>query len=129
MSTEKIPNDRRAAEYLANERTFLAWIRTAIAVLSLGFALAKFSLWMRDLAIDMGKPFPPGPGTSVPMGESLMTLGGVLAVMAAWRYHEVNRAIEEDRVKPGRVLIVFITLAVLLLALTMAVALHFVRPN
>ena len=30
-----------ATEYLANERTFLAWVRTGIAVITLGFALAK----------------------------------------------------------------------------------------
>ena len=39
---EQIPGDRRATEYLASERTFLAWIRTSIAVVSLGFVVAKF---------------------------------------------------------------------------------------
>jgi putative membrane protein len=99
MSSEKvlIPNDRRAAEYLANERTFLAWIRTAIAVLSLGFALAKFSVWMHDLTKELGRPVR-GEGASVPMGESLMALGGVLAVLAAWRFLKVYAALEQVQV-------------------------------
>jgi inner membrane protein YidH len=127
MSTERVPNDRRAAEYLANERTFLAWIRTAISLLGLGFALAKLSLWIRDLAGYVGWPFPARTGTAFPMGELLMALGGAIAVLAAWHYHAVNRAIEEDRVEPDRGLIVLITAAVLLIALTMGVALRFVR--
>lgn len=129
MSTERVPNDRRATEYLANERTFLAWIRTAISLLGLGFALAKFSLWIRDLAAGVGRPFPAGTGTTFPMGELLMAVGGALAVLAAWHYHAINRAIEEDRVKPDRGLILLITLAVLLLALTMAFVLHSARAS
>jgi putative membrane protein len=42
-----LPEDRRAAEYLANERTFLAWIRTSIAVITLGFVIAKFGVSLR----------------------------------------------------------------------------------
>ena len=42
-----IAEEKRATEYLANERTFLAWIRTSIAIISLGFVVAKCSLWLR----------------------------------------------------------------------------------
>ena len=37
-----IPDDKEATEHLANERTFLAWVRTSIAIVSLGFVVAKF---------------------------------------------------------------------------------------
>ena len=122
-----VPNDRRAAEYLPNERTFLAWVRTSIAILSLGFALAKFSVWMRDLGVQMQRPFG-GPETSVPMGEALMAFGGLLSLLAAWHYHAINRAIEEDRVRPNRSLIALITVSVVLLAVVMTWALHVARP-
>ena len=120
----EVPNDRRAAEYLANERTFLAWLRTSIAILSLGFALAKFSVWMRDLGLQIHRPFRDAE-TSVPMGEALMALGGLLTLLAAWHYHAINLAIEEDRVRPNRVLVALITAAVVLLAFAMALA----RPS
>ena len=117
----KIPHERRGTEYLANERTFLAWIRTSIAVVSLGFVIARFSLWLRELA---GKTEPVHHiGVSLPMGEALMGFGGVLAVLAAWRYHVVNVAIEEDRVKPDRMLIILITVFVALFAVAMVAAL------
>jgi uncharacterized membrane protein YidH (DUF202 family) len=41
----ELPEDKRATEYLANGGTFLAWIRTSIAVISLGFVIAK---WVKD---------------------------------------------------------------------------------
>jgi uncharacterized membrane protein YidH (DUF202 family) len=41
--------DRIETEILANERTFLAWVRTSIVVMSLGFIIARFSLWMREM--------------------------------------------------------------------------------
>src|SRR5438046_7910406 len=41
--------DRIESEILANERTFLAWVRTSIAVMSLGFIISRFSLWMREM--------------------------------------------------------------------------------
>lgn len=126
VAAERIPNDRRSVEYLANERTFLAWIRTSIAVISLGFVLARFSLWMRDLSIGMATPPPRSHGTSLPTGEALVIFGGLLAVLAGWRYHAVNRAIDEDRVKPDRALIILIAASVALLAIVMAVSMLFV---
>ena len=112
----------KGQEYLANERTFLAWIRTSIAVISLGFVVARFSLWLRQIAEAGAMPAPRLHGVSLPMGELLMIFGGCLSVLAAWRYHVVNRQIEEDRVSADRGLIVLVTLVVALIALAMAVA-------
>jgi putative membrane protein len=43
---EKVPPRRQASEYLANERTFLAWVRTSITIISFGFIVAKFNVWL-----------------------------------------------------------------------------------
>ena len=48
-----LSDEKRATEYLANERTFLAWSRTSIAIISLGFVVAKFSLWLNQLAAQL----------------------------------------------------------------------------
>lgn len=120
--TEPIPNERRGTEFLANERTFLAWIRTSIAIVSLGFVVARFSLWLRDIAADAARLPMRAHGVSLPMGELLMVFGGLVSVLAAWRYHVVNRQIEENRVRADRGLIVLITASVALLALVMAAA-------
>jgi putative membrane protein len=110
------PPERRATEFLANERTFLAWVRTGIAVLSLGFLVSRFSLWIRELK----GPAAPVPFShpSVPAGEAMMAFGALLTVLAAWRYHVVNRQIERGEVSADRWLIVLVT--VLVVALTAA---------
>ena len=99
----KPTGDRRATEYLANERTFLAWIRTSIAIISLGFVVAKFSVWLNELAAKLqpGVAFHRS-GASMPLGVSIMALGGLLALLAAWRYDVVNRAIASGVVRPDR---------------------------
>jgi uncharacterized membrane protein YidH (DUF202 family) len=50
MNEEKLSSEDRGTEYLANKRTFLASIRTGIAVLSLGFLVARFGLWLREMS-------------------------------------------------------------------------------
>jgi putative membrane protein len=118
----KIPEDKKATEFLANERTFLAWIRTSVAVISLGFVVAKFDVWMRELALRLAPQIPlRTTGLSLPIGVTLMSLGGALAVLAAIHYHFINLAIERGEVRPNRGLVITITVGVALLAIAMIV--------
>src|SRR5947199_1695167 len=43
--------DSKVRDHLANERTFLAWMRTALGLIGLGFVLARMGLFLRQLAI------------------------------------------------------------------------------
>lgn len=114
-----VPPQHLATEYLANERTFLAWIRTSIAVISLGFVISKFGLWLAELALTSAQFARIRTGASIPVGIGMVLFGGLLAVLAAWRYHVVNRQIERGEVKADRGLIVLITLLVIVLSLVM----------
>ena len=112
-----IDETKRATEYLANERTFLAWIRTSVAVVSLGFVLARFSVWLRELAIQRAPQVPVHrAGISLPIGVAMMTFGGLLSVLAAWRYHVVNRDIERGKVRADRALVILVTIMMALLS-------------
>ena len=107
MSTDQpaaaVHPERRATEYLANERTFLAWVRTSIAVMSLGFVVAKFGVWLRELVMHAtSQPPSANTETSLYAGIAMMAAGGILAILAARRYHVVNRAIECDNVTADR---------------------------
>lgn len=115
-----VPEGRKAAEFLANERTFLAWIRTSIAVISLGFVVAKFGLWIGELEKRLA-PQTEGAtrGVSVPTGIAMIAFGGVLAVLAAWRFRVVNLSIERGEVRADRGLVVLITAVVALLSLVL----------
>jgi uncharacterized membrane protein YidH (DUF202 family) len=55
-------------------------------------------------------------GFSFVVGFAMIVLGGLVSLLAVWRYHAVNRAIDEGRVKPDRGLVVLVTILVVLLA-------------
>lgn len=125
-----IGDDKRASEYLANERTFLAWIRTSIAIISLGFVVAKFSLWLNQLTAQLQPQMQTYRlGASMPIGVTMMALGGVLAVLAAWRYHIVNRAIENGVVSADRGLVILVTVMVALLCVAMIIYMLITAQN
>ena len=115
-----VPPKQLATEYLANERTFLAWVRTGIAVITLGFVISKFGLWLEEMSLISPQFSNIRTGSSIPIGIGMMMFGGLLVVLAAWRYHVVNRQIEHGEVKADRGLIILITVLVIVLSLVTA---------
>jgi putative membrane protein len=111
----ELPPVHRGTEYLANERTYLAWIRTSLAFLSVGFVLMRLSVSIgpqsgRGAAVElrhMSSPF---------IGTGMTALGAALAVFAAWRHHVVNAAIDRGEARTDPWLIVLVTVLVVLLA-------------
>ena len=75
------PHDPRVA--LAAERTLLAWVRTSLAMMGFGFVVAKFGLFLREVAAVNGAPLRPGSGLSLWIGGSLVILGVLVNVVAA----------------------------------------------
>lgn len=127
--TAEIPARRLAADYLNNERTFLAWIRTSIAVISLGFVITKFGVWFSEIASRIDPKFTGiHAGASVPIGFLMMIFGGLLAGLSAWRYMNFNRQISRGDIQAGRGLIVFVTFLVVVLPIVM-VSFLLVSPN
>jgi len=116
----EIPSDSKATEYLANERTFLAWIRTCIAVISLGFVVARFGVWLRELSSHLdAKTAPQSTGFSLAAGVAMMALGCVLTVLSAWRYRAINRAISRGEYSVDTGIVAFVSAAVVLLGAAM----------
>lgn len=115
-----VPKARLATEFLANERTFLAWVRTSIAVITLGFLVAKFGIWLRELATQVAPQSQAAhTPTSLYVGMAMMIAGGGLTVLAARRYHVVNRAIERGQVSPDRALVYLVMGVVSLLSVAL----------
>jgi putative membrane protein len=110
----------KTTDYLANERTFLAWIRTSIAVISLGFVVAKFSVWLRELAARINPQVPiRSTGASLRLGVAMMAFGSVLAVLALLHYRAAKRAIARGELGGSDRLIIGVAIVVALLGALM----------
>lgn len=120
MTVKHLPSG--TTELLAAERTFLAWVRTSLAIVTLGFVVAKFGLWLRELAFQL-KPGTAIPSThmSLPAGIGMMALGALMVILAAWHFHVVCRAIERGEVTTNRALVVGVTAIVTVFAAVLIV--------
>lgn len=93
----------RYSDHAANERTFLAWVRTALAVMAFGFLVEKFDLFLEVASASLaGERLSTG-GRIVGdvAGLLLILLGGIMMVISAIRYHEVRRSIEAPEMRKG----------------------------
>jgi putative membrane protein len=93
----------RYSDHAANERTFLAWVRTAIAIMAFGFLVQKFDLFLRIAAASLGRRTLPGPGQSVgtAAGLALVVLGGTTMALATIRFRRTTRDIDGAEPRPG----------------------------
>lgn len=88
-----------AADHLANERTFLAYVRTALAFVGFGFVIARFSVYMRELAVLQHRALA-GAGTSVTFGVVMVMMGIAVVCFGAFRYASQLRALSSARADP-----------------------------
>jgi putative membrane protein len=78
-------------DLLAAERTLLAWIRTGIALMGFGFVVARFGLFLRELAIVSGDVAAPRFDGAL-VGPVIVAAGVFVNVWASVRYRAlVNR--------------------------------------
>ncbi|MGC1760349.1 MAG: DUF202 domain-containing protein, partial [Candidatus Cybelea sp.] len=87
----------RATDTLANERTYLAYVRTALAFIAFGFVIARFSLFAREVSALMHHPIA-GAGLSVGFGTAMAIFGIGVALLGAWRYARTDRELREGRI-------------------------------
>jgi putative membrane protein len=67
--------------YFAAERTFLAWLRTGLALMGFGFVVARFGLFLREMAFATGRT-DAAPGSSRWFGVGLIVLGIAMTATA-----------------------------------------------
>jgi putative membrane protein len=105
-------------DHLANERTYLTWVRTGIAAIALGFVVAKFELLVRELA-------PSAPTTSFGfssiVGIALVLAGGLMQVLALSRFTVNQGRIKSGRYEPSRGIEIAISAGLFAIALLLTV--------
>jgi putative membrane protein len=84
--------------YMAAERTFLAWIRTGIAFMGFGFVVARFGLFLREIAVSNNvDAAQPAHGFSLPVGVALIVMGIMVNIIAAIRNHRYIKALDRGQ--------------------------------
>ncbi|MBI5253260.1 MAG: DUF202 domain-containing protein [Euryarchaeota archaeon] len=114
--------------HFANERTFLAWVRTSIAIMALGFIVERFDIFLQQLATLSGvKKLPPTPsmGISSMLGIVLIIIGAVTTLLATYRFLMIKREIETDvYYRPSILLDMLVAGLIILVAIFLAIYLN-----
>jgi inner membrane protein YidH len=125
-SASSDPN--RARDHLANERTFLAWVRTGVAVVVFGFAIGRFAIAIRQwMAIQGQGHVVPTSGVSVWFGTAAI-LGGVLVCLAGLvRYWRTREQIDSGDFRPAGFIIDLVGIVTALFGLALAAYLVYIE--
>jgi uncharacterized membrane protein YidH (DUF202 family) len=123
-----VPNRR---DHMANERTFLAWVRTSIGIMAFGFVVEKFALFIKRLPYFMDKTYnssvtPPSLGYSTIFGMVLVAMGALIGLLAFVRYKKVEREIIDNTYRPS--LLLDILVAMVLLVIGIFLIFYMLRP-
>ncbi len=94
---------RNFSDHAANERTFLAWVRTAIAIMAFGFLVEKFNLFLQAerialpaLATRTGTPH-----VGEIAGLALMVLGLAIVALSTTRFLKTAKDIDDEAMHAG----------------------------
>jgi len=124
----QIPNDKqtvtgessnRARDHLANERTFLAWVRTGIAAVVFGFAIGRFAIAIRQFIQIQGR-ISATAGLSVWFGTVAIIAGLVLTIAGLLRYRRTRVQLETGHFEPAGFIIDLVAILVVLFGLVLA---------
>jgi putative membrane protein len=114
------------SDHAANERTFLAWIRTSLTIMALGFVIERLDLFLASLGPDTSAsaslmaPAPEIHGLSV----GLVSLALLLIVGSGYRFVDINRAIDDQAVRPFKATLMPLGMALVLLAVGVLLLLY-----
>ena len=89
--------------YFAAERTLLAWLRTGLGLMGVGFAVARFGLFLRQMQASQSHAPAQSSGLSVWSGVVLVALGVIVNVSATMRHVQVVRQLSDGTWQPGKI--------------------------
>ena len=119
-------NPNRARDHLANERTFLAWVRTGVATIVFGFAIGRFSIAIRELLQIQGHK-PTTPGITAWLGM-ISIVGGVLLIVAGlMRYRKTRVQLDTGTFEPAGVIVDLVSVILAVFGVALAVYLAFIE--
>lgn len=116
-ASEKV-HGGRTNDHLANDRTFLAWIRTSLGIMGLGFIVVKFSMFIKQVSLMMGiqTEATHHDGLSGIIGIFLVAFGALITLVSYLDYRRIRRQIDDNNFVRGGRLINFMALGILVIS-------------
>jgi putative membrane protein len=112
--------------YLAVERTLLAWLRTGLGLMGVGFAVARFGLFLREMQASQSHAPVHATGLSMGSGVALVALGVIVNVGAVARHVRLVRQLSAGTWVPGKISASAVALGLVLAAIGVAMAVYLV---
>jgi putative membrane protein len=125
MSSPSPEQDPRI--YFAAERTFLAWIRTGLGLMGVGFAVSRFGLFLREFSATQHQATQTSTTHSVITGVALVSLGVLINIVAVINHLTVIRKLSTGTWQPGHASKTAVTLALVLAILGIGMAIYLIR--
>jgi len=112
--------------YLAAERTFLAWVRTSLALMGFGFVIARFALFLREVGLAEGEKPRTSATFSPALGFVMVCLGVIVIIVASIRHLDYIRALERGVTNPPLRIRLSLVVAGTLALVGVAIAIHII---
>jgi len=113
--------------YFAAERTFLAWIRTGLGLMGVGFAVSRFGLFLREFSDSQHVPTQVSTTHSVITGVALVSLGVLINIVSVINHLVVVKKLSTGTWQPGQPSRTAVALAILLAVLGIGMAIYLIH--
>ena len=119
MHTEQFKT-QSVSDHLANERTFLAWVRTSVGIMAFGFVVVKFTLFIKQIGLLLGKEVVIHQhGYSAFIGILLVAAGALTTLLSYIRYARIKKQIDSNSFKSSSMLTILLTLLILVISISL----------
>ena len=105
-------------EHMANERTFLSWVRTGIGIMVFGFVIVKFSLVVNQLPTSFFQDSTiPKNGFTIFIGIALVFTGAIMILLSYFKYKQTHKLLLQGQYLYSSVLLTVLTVVIFLMSI------------